>query len=128
MNDELGFDFEAVDIYSRKDALENGLQVCVSELFPKIKELFPTSLPVYFTANVWNICENHLAPETIAWDICEATVKNAQEDPEGSLIAFEISVLGSGGDFLTHTIWATVGANDLDDHSHAVTVMFPEDH
>jgi len=117
---DLGFDFETVSTFSRQDALKTGRHIYVSQLFPKIKELFPVPIPVYFTSGVWDICKNHPDQENIVWDICYDTLFHAQQDSEGSLIIFDFSVLGS-----EHKILATVGINDLDDPSPAVTIMLP---
>jgi len=122
MNDSLNFDFETIDICTRQQAD----QVCISELFPKVKQIF--DIPVYFTNGVWQLCHNYPYTEKLILDICHNALLCAHQDPNGSLIAFDISIVDESKVFKTFTIWGSVGANDLDDPNPALTLMFPEEH
>ena len=51
--------------YTRAEAIKDGLQVCVSDLFPNDTEIY--KYPVYFTSEVWELCQSQGA---IVWDIC----------------------------------------------------------
>ena len=113
--------FDNIYTYTRKQALDDGQQFCVSELFPKIKTLLDTHF--YFTSNVWNFCDRQLDREKFTWDICIKTILNAQKNPEQSLIDLSIKV-----NHKEYLIWAEIGATDVDNPQPAITVMFPEEH
>ncbi|BAZ47160.1 hypothetical protein NIES4102_42060 (plasmid) [Chondrocystis sp. NIES-4102] len=121
-------DFTAIFTYSRKQAIEDGFQVCVSDLYPNDTAMY--KYPVYFTSKVWHLAQEQSA---IVWDICYMAYIIARNS-DSSLISFSVMVLDSeiAPDFLEdeypcYTLFAECGADDLDNPSPAVTIMFPEE-
>ena len=113
--------FDTIYIYTRKQALNDGQQFCVSELFSKIKTLL--DIHFYFTSSIWNLCPTQLDREQFAWNICIKVIFNAQKNPEQSLIDLSNNINNK-----EHTVWAEIGATDIDNPQPAITVMFPEEH
>ena len=112
--------------YTRKQAIEDGLQVCVSDLFPHDTRMY--KYPVYFTQKVWELCQGK---GEIVWDICymAAIIGQNQND---SVIEFDVIVLDAQRkpDFLEdnapcYTLWAECGAKDINDPTPVITIMFP---
>ena len=117
--------------YTRKQALEDGLQVCVSDLFPSDTRMF--KYPVYFTSKVWQLCQNQAV---IVWDICSMAVCASEiGKTDSSMIEYYLTVSGSEipPEFFEdgspiYRLWAECGAKDLDDPTPVITIMFPNEH
>lgn len=114
--------------YSRKQAIEDGLQVCVSEQFPNDTRMY--KFPVYFTTEVWQLCQGK---EVIVWDICYMAAITGKNQND-SIIEFNVIVLNAQRtpDFLEdnvpcYTLWAECSCQDFNDPSPAITIMFPEE-
>ena len=56
--------------YTRAEAIEDGSQVCVSDLFPDDTRMY--RFPVYFTIKVWELCQGQGA---IIWGIADIPAK-----------------------------------------------------
>lgn len=116
--------------YSRKKAIEDGLQVCVSEQFKSDTRMY--KFPVYFTQEVWKLCQGK---GVIVWDICYMSALAAKaQKTDGSLVKFSVIVQEAERqpDFLKdsspcYRLWAEIGAQDMDDPAPAVTIMFPNE-
>lgn len=116
--------------YTRKQALKEGLQVCVSDLFPCETRMY--KYPVYFTQQVWELCQGK---GVVVWDICymAAIIGQNQND---SIVEFDVIVLNASKtpDFLEdndnapcYTLWAECGAKDINDPTPVITIMFPDE-
>ena len=125
--------FQPIDIihsYSRADAIEEGLQVCVSELFPNDTRMY--KYPVYFTAGVWELCQEK---GIIVWDICYmAALTSKTRKTDSSIIEYSVIVQGAERkpDFFEDTLpcyrlLAECGAKDLNDPAPVITIMFPDE-
>ena len=116
--------------YTRKQALKDGLQVCVSDLFPNDTRMY--KYPVYFTQQVWELCQGK---RVIVWDICYmAARKSKAQRNDSSVVEYSVIVerANKAPDFLEddcpyYTLWAECGARDIDDPTPVITIMFPEE-
>lgn len=124
MNDQINFIYS----YTREQALQDGLQVCVSERFADDTKLY--KYPVYFTSQVWELCQ---AKGGIIWDICYmAYLKSKNNDV--SIINFSVIVEGADQQpdffedvFPCYRLLAHCGAKDLNDPQPVITIMFPDE-
>lgn len=119
---------ELIYSYTRKQALQDGLQVCVSDRFPDDTKLY--KYPVYFTSQVWELCQEKGG---IIWDICYmACLKSKNNDT--SVINFSVIVEGADkqpdffeDEFPCYRLLAHCGANDFDDPQPVITILFPDE-
>ncbi len=63
---------DVIFTYSRKEAIADGMQVCVSKLYSNDCRLY--KYPVYFTREVMGLLEKSVDPGGIVWDICYMSV------------------------------------------------------
>ena len=87
--------------YSRKQAIEDGLQVCVSEQFPNDTRMY--QYPVYFTQQVWELCQGK---EVVIWDICYmAAIKSKAQRNDSPIVEYSVIVEGASKtpDFFENT-------------------------
>ncbi|MEN9871857.1 MAG: hypothetical protein RLZZ171_2849 [Cyanobacteriota bacterium] len=125
--------FQPQDIiytYTRKQAIEDGLQVCVSEQFPNDTKVF--QYPVYFTHEVGKLCQGQ---GVIIWDICYMAAATSKTQPTDSAI-IEYSVIVEGAErspdffedeFPCYRLWAKCEAKDIDDPTPVITILFPDE-
>ena len=121
---------DLIHTYTRKQAIEDGTQVCVSERFPHDTRMF--RFPVYFTAEVWKLCQGK---GVIIWDICYlAAIASKRQQNDSSIVQFSVIVKGakrkpdSKEDTLPcYRLLAAIGAKDIDDPAPVVTIMFPDE-
>ena len=123
---------DIISTYTRKQAIADGLQVCVSEKFPRDTRMY--KFPVYFTTGVWELCQEQGA---IIWDICYmAALQSKRQEHPTNLVEFTVMVQGAernpdymeNGEAPIYKLWTEIGAKDFDDPSPAITFMFPEEH
>ena len=113
--------------YTRAEAIEDGLQVCVSDLFPSDTSMF--KYPVYFTSEVWELCQQQ---GIIVWDICYmAAMAGKTRRNDNSSIEYSLIVEGSNitPEFFEdgnpcYRLVAQCGAKDIDDPTPVITIMF----
>ena len=121
---------DLIHSYTRKQAIEEGVQVSVSERFPSDTRMF--RFPVYFTAEVWKLCQGK---GLIIWDICYMTaIASLRQQNDSSIIQFSVIVEGAERkpdvkeDTLPcYRLLAAIGAKDLDDPAPVITIMFPDE-
>ena len=126
-------EFEVIYTYTRKQAIEDGEQTCISQLYPSDCRLF--KYPVYFTHKVMSLIENSHHPGAVVWDICYmATKSTSRVELSPSTVKFSVIIENTEikPDFVEdgcpcYTLVWQVGATDFDDHTPAVTVMFPDE-
>ncbi len=119
--------------YTRKEAIADNEQTCISELYPSDCRVF--KYPVYFTRRVMSLLENSHDPGVIVWDICYMSVKSPSRiELSPSTVKFSVIIENAEikPDFVEdgcpcYTLICQVGATDFDDPADAVTVMFPEE-
>ena len=116
--------------YIRAEAIKDGLQVCVSDLFPSDTRMY--KFPVYFTSEVWNLCQEQ---GVIVWDICYmAAMASKVQKSDSSIIEYSVMVNGAErkADFFEddcpcYRLIAECGAKDIDDPRPVITIMFPDE-
>ena len=129
-NDSNTIQPNVIHSYSRKQAVEEGFQTCVSKLFPNESRMYKH--PVYFTSSVWELCQENAV---IVWDICFMSFfKVKRQNDDSSLIEFTVAVENAQrkpdfleGDTPIYKLCIEIGAADIDDPTPAITIMFPED-
>jgi hypothetical protein len=121
---------DIIHTYTRKQAIEDGLQVCVSEQFPNDTKVF--QYPVYFTHEVWKLCQGQ---GVIIWDICYMAAATSKTQPTDSAI-IEYSVIVEGAErspdffedeFPCYRLWANCEPKDIDDPTPVITILFPDE-
>lgn len=119
--------------YTRKQAIADGEQVCISELYPSDCRLF--KYPVYFTRKVLSLLGNSDDCGGIVWDICYMSLKSpSRVKLNESTYKFSLIIQNDliEPDFYEdglpcYTLIVQVGATDFDDPAPAVTIMFPDE-
>ena len=133
-------DAEVIHAYTRKQAVEDGEQVDVSEVAREAGIRFP----VYLTRAVW--CRYVDVPPKVhcqdeqgrLWDILSMfrwqALHRASRSGAGQarraasdLILFRLYVRIDNRRPRLVTLKATCGANDIDDPSPAITIMLPDE-
>jgi hypothetical protein len=123
---------------TRKQAIEDGLQICVSDLYPSDCRLY--RYPVYFTKAIWGIIEesapNYISDDAIGlmvWDIVWASTKSLfRRFPQPDRCEFSVAIQScptsqnQGEDAPLYKLLSIVGPMDIDDPSPVVTIMFCE--
>jgi len=89
-----------IDVYTRKDALEDGVQICLSDRFPNECQLY--RYPVYCTAAVLHLIEsatanNPCSDQTgIVWDIMwMSTHSPLRSHPNPATCVFTLIIQGA---------------------------------
>lgn len=96
-------------------------KICVSKALPSIKAIVP--IPIYFTTDVWELCQAQPDPEELIWAICVKTIGKGQVNQSliPSLFSFSLAVGKS-----EYIIFAKVGITDLANFQPSIiTVGFP---
>ncbi len=119
--------------YSRKDAINDGEQTCVSNLYPNDCRLY--KYPIYFTKSVMGLIGDSKDPGCIVWDICYMSV-NSPSRKELNQATYQFGVIVENAfrkpDFVEdgsncYILIVQVGATDFDNPAPAVTIMFPDE-
>lgn len=119
--------------YSRKEAIADGEQTCVSALYPHDCRFYKH--PVYFTRAVMGLLEGSPNPGLIVWDIVYMSLKSPSRIKlNEATYQFGVIVENTSRkpDFIEdgsncYNLITQVGATDFDDPEPAVTIMFPEE-
>ncbi len=119
--------------YSRKQAIEDGIQTCISDKYPSDCRLY--KYPVFFTNTVMALLEGKEDPGAIVWDIVFMSVKSPmKKEISPSMVEFGVLIQGCARspDFIEegingYKLIVEIGPKDFDDPSPVVTVMFPEE-
>jgi hypothetical protein len=133
-------DSHIIDAYSRKEALEDGEQICLSDKFPDECKLY--KYPVYCTLEVWILIESAVNNPKFAndfagivWDILFMSTKAPGRKMLNEFTCeFVLIVQGANrkpdyqSDRLPHyRLISQCGPNDIDDPSPCITLMMPEE-
>ena len=116
--------------YTRQQAIEDGTQICVSDLFPNDTRMY--KYPVYFTHEVWKLTSGQ---EAVVWDICYmAAFASKAQATDSPIIQYSVIVQDASRtpDFFEdecpcYRLLAECGAKDIDDPTPVITIMFPEE-
>jgi len=121
---------DIISTYSRKQAIKDGFQVCISDLFPNDTRMY--KYPVYFTNTVWELCQEK---GVVIWDICYmAALASKVNRSDSSTIPFSVIVQGAEKkpDFFEdelpcYRLLAQCSPLDFDNPKPAITIMFPDE-
>jgi hypothetical protein len=131
---------EIIVAYTRKEALEDGEQILLSEKCPTECKLYRH--PVYCTAEVWNLTESAVSSldhrndlAGIVWDIMFMSAKApGRKMLDERTCEFVVIVQGADrkpdyiSDELPHyRMISKCGPTDIDNPSPCITIMFPEE-
>lgn len=123
--------FQSEDIiyaYTRKDALNDGVQVLLTGDSADMARQAGYIWPVYMTHSILAIIEEatkkrkgYLCFNGILWDILHMSRVNSRKTSETS-IEFEVKIAGE-----IYTMWCESGATDIDDPAPCLTFSLPSD-
>jgi hypothetical protein len=126
---EVNNQFDFIHVFSRKEALETGVLIDVSNLASEAGVKYPIAM----TCAVW---ERLVEPDAIAlnngestsgrlWDILFVFALAARRF-EGSTMSFPVCCTINGRTE-TFSLKAVIGPNDYNDPSPAITIMLPDE-
>lgn len=122
---------EVIYAYTRKQAIEDGFQVLLTEEHAQLAKEAGWKYPVYLTRGVWNLVETAVDSERhcndlagVLWDILYMARfgKNISKDTR----AFKVIITGCGKKRL-YLLYLQIGPTDIDDPQPAITIMLEED-
>jgi hypothetical protein len=129
MND-LFSDDDIIDVYSRKDALEDGFQVDANkEPFAEVSRQH-YKFPIYMTRSVYDLIERAVQNERWAndwkgvWHDILWMSRVMKRHIDESTVVFQVIIRGAGRKS-KYTMIAEVGPKDYDDPSPAITIRLP---
>jgi len=128
-----------IDVYTRQDALEDRVQVCLSDRFPNKCQLY--CYPVYCTAAVFHLIEsatanNPCSDQTgIVWDIMwMSTHSLLRSHPNPATCVFTLIIQGADQvpDFWEdespiYRLKAKCEPKDLEDSTPVITISLPSE-
>ena len=128
-----------IHTYSRKNALEDGVQFCLSERFPNECRLY--KYPVFCTAAVWELIESAAANNPgsnqagIVWDLVWMSNKSPRRThPFQDTCLFSVIVEKANkkpdfweDEFPIYRLQAKCEAKDFDDPTPVVTISLPNE-
>lgn len=123
--------------YSRQKALENGVQFCLSNLFPKECRLY--KYPVFCTAAVWDLIQSGAANNPgsnqvgIVWELMwMSTNSPLRTHPTPDICLFSMIVQGADqtpdfweDEFPLYRLQAKCEPKDFDDPTPVITFSLP---
>jgi len=124
---------EVISSYSRRQALEDGMQADanIGDLAEVTRQHF--KWPVYITRSLWNLMEKAVENRKYGndwkgvWhDICWMGKQAMRISRDPHEVSFKVIITGTGRTKY-HTIVLQAGPRDIDDPSPALTFMLPED-
>ena len=127
--------FEGVDVismYTRKQAIEDGFQVQLTEVHAKLAIEAGYLYPVFLTTGVFSLIEKacskpkHFNDFTgVLWDIL--WMSRAYSKPLNDFTSsFEVIITGTGRKRI-HKMLIKCGATDFDNPAPAFTIMLPDE-
>jgi hypothetical protein len=117
---------EVISVYTRKQAIEDGILVDISNT-SEVKET-GFKVPVAVTRHLWSTIEKGLKVpgqdlKGRLWDICfmaTTAFRNFKEDKH--LVPFEVLLVDAEGKQQTHKLWLCFS------EAEGFTIMHPEDY
>jgi hypothetical protein len=135
--------FELISVYSRADAIADGVQIDLSTLATEAGFKFPVFITQGAFAETvstggtweeigdWQTLELPFGQDTRGrvWDILNVLLWAIRRDAPGSRLAFKVDVYGHGGRPRAKTIQleSVCGPRDHDDPAPAITIMLPNE-
>ncbi|MCD4744057.1 MAG: hypothetical protein K8R67_16465, partial [Desulfobacteraceae bacterium] len=127
---ELNMNDNIIFSYTRKQAIEDGMQV---EMDKNIVKEAGFKFPVFLTTGVHSIIEKAVGNKKhcndfdgINWDILTMLRHGIQTSKEENNINFTVIITGAE-QRTNHKFFAQIGAMDIDDPQPAITIMLPEE-
>lgn len=124
---------EIISSYTRKEALDDGYQICLSTEYPKLCSQF-YSIPIYITKTVWDrIVDLDAQKKQKIRDSLFDLLYMSINSPEfkrltRSLVEFKFFLPFEGTSHSTLvTLMAECGAIDMHDPRPCITIMYPEE-
>ena len=128
-----------ISAYTRKEAIADGEQVCLSEKCPKGCAMY--RYPVYATRAVWDLIEEAIADEEMGQDLVGVVhdlmwmSRQQLKNLNCSTFTFQCIVNGAGrspdsvveGGNQVYNFVLSCGPLDIDDPTPVMTLMFPEE-
>jgi len=122
---------EVIYAYTRKQAIEDGHQVLLSDDYASLARDFGWKYPVYLTRGVWDLAEQASASNKVCndltgvlWDIL--MMARFGQDIAEDTREFYVNI-NTNGCNRRHQFYLQVGPTDIDDPAPAITIMMPED-
>jgi hypothetical protein len=117
--------------YTRKQAIEDGYQVLLTDDYAKLARQAGWKYPVYLTRGVWDLIEQAIEAKKqcndmsgVLWDVL--FMARFGQDITQDTRAFTVIITGCGRK-RNHLLYIQVGPTDIDDPRPAITIMLPED-
>lgn len=122
-------DADIIYTYSRKQAIEDGLQVLMDQQMSREAGIV---YPVYFTSGVLELIQKAVDNKKycndfkgVTWDIY-TMFKYAARQAKGNSLYFQVIITGVGRKKYI-TFLAEIGVTDFDNPEPAITIMLPEE-
>jgi hypothetical protein len=122
---------EVIYAYTRKQAIEDGYQVLLTDYHAKLARQAGWKYPVYLTRGVWDLIEEAVEAKKhyndmngVLWNILY--MARFGNDITEDTRAFTVIITGTGRK-RNHLFYVQVGPRDIDDPTPAITIMLPED-
>lgn len=122
---------EVIYSYTRKQAIEDGHQVLLTEKYAELACDAGWKYPVYLTRSVWDLMEQSVASKQdgdmtgVLWNIL--VMARFGDDIANDTRAFKMMISGCYDKKRLREIYLQVGPTDIDDPAPAITIMLPED-
>ncbi len=131
MNDLFG---DVIYAYTRKQAIDDGVQVLLDGDLGNLAKEAGISVPVYMTTSVWTLVQKAINSEKhmndlngVMWDIFTMFKYAAKRNSGSDTMNFQVIITGTGKT-RNHWLTAQIGATDFDDASPAITIsLYGED-
>jgi len=125
-------DCEIIYTYTRKEAIEDGLQFRLGDELAQLAEEAGYKWPVYMTSGVWGLVEMAVNNKKhcndlngVLWDIFYMSRVTGQM-LNNSLKAFDVIITGTGQRKI-HKIYVECGPIDFDNPEPCLTFMLPDE-
>jgi hypothetical protein len=122
---------DVIYTYTRKNAIEDGFQMLLTEDYAQLAKEAGWKYPVYLTQGVWDLVEKAVASENhcndmagVLWDIL--FMARFGRDISKDTRAFTVIITGCSQTH-DHLFYLQVGPTDIDDPLPAITIMLEDD-
>ena len=123
---------EVIYTYTRKQAIEDGMQVKLEGENADLVKEAGYKYPVFITSGVLELIEKAVASEKdcndfkgVLWDILYMS-RAVGKPVNDRMTKFEVIISGTGKQ-RTHIMYIECGAMDFDDPAPVLTIMLPEE-
>ena len=123
---------EVIYSYTRKQAIEDGIQVKLEDENAQLAKEAGYKYPVFLTSGVLGLIEKAVDNKKycndftgVLWDILYMS-RAFGKPVNDRMTKFEVIISGTGKQ-RTHTMYIECGAMDFDDPEPVLTIMLPEE-